>query len=263
MVKEPRKIKAVELGCKILDELKERDGARIKELAEALGRSEPTIHTYLNTLKDEGYVKKDGYIYKIDLKFLPMGEHTRNREELYLAGRDEVDSLANETGEYVHLITERKGRQIKLYEDYGDAAVATAHHIQQREFRQYLHRSAAGKAILSEFPATKVDQIIDQHGLEGTTENTITDRNSLLDELDTIRERNYATNDQELTTGLRSVASSIVDPDNHVRGAISISAPLERCKEEKFHQIFPELTQESSNVIQINIDTKNYFLQIN
>ncbi|WP_052368047.1 IclR family transcriptional regulator [Haloferax sp. ATB1] len=221
MGSEPRRIKSIELGCRLLDELKKRDGARIKELAKALDRSEPTIHTYLNTLKQQGYVEKDGYVYKVSLKFLPMGEFARNREELYLAGRDEIDSLADETGEYVHLITAKKGRQIKLYESYGDVAVATAHHTRQREFRQYLHRSAAGKAILAEYPADKVDQIIDEYGLEGATENTITDRDALLNELDSIRERGYAVNDQELTTGLRSVGASIVDPENHVRARLA------------------------------------------
>lgn len=259
MPSESRKIKAIELGCEILEELKERDGARIHELADALDRSEPTIHTYLHTLKEEGYVEKDGYTYRVGLKFLPMGEYARNREELYLAGRDEVDSLADETGEYVHLITAKQGRQIKLYEKYGDKAVATEHHIRQREVRQYLHRSAAGKAILAELPINKVDQIVDEHGIKEATENTIVGRDALFDELDSIRKRGYATNDQELTLGLRSVGAAIVGPDNRVRGAISISAPLERCKEEKFHQTFPRKIRESSNVIQINIDTDNYF----
>lgn len=259
MANEKRKIKAIDVGCEILDELRKREGAIIVEIAEALDRSEPTIHTYLNTLKDWGYVEKDGHIYRVGLQFLPMGEYARNREELYLAGRDEVESLANETGEYVHLITSNRGRQIKLFEHYGDKAVATEHHIRQREFRQYLHRSAAGKAILAEYPGDRVDQIIDEQGLEGTTENTITDREILLNELDTIREQGYAINDQELTLGLRSVAASIVGPQNKVRGAISISAPLERCREERFHHTFPEMIRESSNVIQINIGTENYF----
>lgn len=64
---------------------------------------------------------------------------------------------------------------------------------------------------------------------------------------------------EELTLGLRSAAAAIVGPNNRVRGAISISAPLERCKEEEFHRTFPRKVRESSNVIQINIDTGNYF----
>lgn len=259
MTEDRRKIKAIGVGFEIIDELKEREGARIVELAESLDRSESTLHTYLSTLRELGYVEKDGHTYRVGLQFLPMGEYARNREELYLAGRDEVDSLANETGEYVHLITAHRGRQIKLYEDYGDKAVATEHHIRHREFRQYLHRSAAGKAILAEYPADIVDQIIEEQGLEGATENTITDRDALLDELDRIREQGYSTNDQELTTGLRSVGASIVGPQNKVQGAISISAPLERCREEEFHHTFPEMIRESSNVIQINIDIENYF----
>lgn len=259
MGEEKRRIKALEVSYDILHELKERDGARIVELAETLDRSQPTLHTYLNTLREQGFVEKDGHTYRVGLQFLPMGEYARNQEELYLAGRDEVEALADDTGEYVHLITPHRGRQIKLFEHYGDKAVATEHHIRQREFRQYLHRSAAGKAILAEYPADRVDEIIDEHGLAGATENTITDRETLLNELDAIREQGYATNDQELTTGLRSVAASIVGPQNKVRGAISISAPLERCRDEKFHQIYPEKIRESSNVIQINIDIGKHF----
>lgn len=259
MAKEKRKIKTLEVGFEILYELKERDGARIIELADALDRSQSTLYTYLVTLKELGFVEKDGHEYRVGLQFLPMGEYARNREDLYLAGRDEIEVLANETGEYVHLIAPNRGRQIKLYEDYGDNAVATGHHIWNREFRQYLHRSAAGKAILAEYPADRVDEIIEEHGLEEATENTITDRETLLNELDSIRDQGYATNDQELTTGLRSVAASIVGPQNEVKGAISISAPLERCREEEFHHTFPDKVRESSNVIQINLDTENHF----
>lgn len=258
MGKESRKIKAIELGCELLEELKQRESARIHELAEALGRSEPTIHTYLSTLRDKGYVKKDRHTYRISLKFLLMGEYARNREELYLAGKDEVDSLVSKTGEYVHLITTMEGRQVKLYENYGDEAVATAHHIRQREFKQYLHRTAAGKTILAELPENRVEQIIDKHGLERATENTITDRDTLLDELDSIREKGYAINDQELTTSLRSVAAPVIGPDNRIRGAISISVPVERCKKETLREMFPDMIRESSNVIEINVDTESY-----
>lgn len=258
MAEEKRKITAVEVAFEILSELKHRDGARIVELAESLDRSQPTIHTYLDTLRGLGFVEKDGHEYRVGVQFLPMGEFARNRTDLYLAGRNEVESLAAQTGEYVHLIAAHRGRQIKIYEDYGDDAVATEHHIRQREFRQYLHRSAAGKAILAAYPGERVDDIIDQHGLKGATENTITNREALLNELDVIRDRGYATNDQELTTGLRSVAASIVGPQNKVRGAISISAPLERCRDEELHHTFPELVRERSNVIQINIDTQHH-----
>lgn len=255
-----RKIKAIEVGCKILQELKEQNGARIVDLADSLDLSEPTVHTYLNTLREFGYVEKEAHTYKIGLQFLPMGEFARNHEELYRAGREEVESLAEETGEYVHLIVPHEGRQIKIFEHYGDNAVATEHHIRQREYRQYLHRSAAGKAILAEYPGEIVDEIINKHGLEPANENTVTDRKALLDELDMIREQEYATNDQELTTGLRSVGASIVGPNNRVKGAISITAPLERCREERFYQTFPKMIRESSNVIQINIDTERYFI---
>jgi len=49
--------------------------------------------------------------------------------------------------------------------------------------------------ILTEYPADRVDEIIDEHGLEEITENKITDRETLRNELNTIRDQNYVTDE--------------------------------------------------------------------
>jgi hypothetical protein len=51
------------------------------------------------------------------------------------------------------------------------------------------------KGDFTEYPADRVDEIIDEHGVEEITENKITDRETLRNELNTIRDQNYVTDE--------------------------------------------------------------------
>jgi DNA-binding IclR family transcriptional regulator len=64
-------------------------------------------------------------------------------------------------------------------------------------------------------------------GLPMVTENTITEKSELLEELEEIRERGYATDIEERTEGLCCVAAPVL-LHNEVLGAISVSAPISR-----------------------------------
>ncbi len=62
-----------------------------------------------------------------------------------------------------------------------------------------MHQVAGGKAILAEYSRERVEGIIEQHGLPATTEYTITDPETLFQELEDIRKRGYATTIEEST----------------------------------------------------------------
>jgi len=55
------------------------------------------------------------------------------------------------------------------------------------------------------------------------TENTITDRETPFAELERIDRRGYAVDDEEYTSGLRSVGKAVTDPAGDVVGAQSVS----------------------------------------
>lgn len=56
---------------------------------------------------------------------------------------------------------------------------------------------ATGKAVLSQLPREEVESIIDKWGLPMMTENTITDREALFEDLATAREQGYSINNEE------------------------------------------------------------------
>jgi DNA-binding IclR family transcriptional regulator len=92
----------------------------------------------------------------------------------------------------------------------------------------YMHATASGKAILAERSRDYVDDVIETWGLPAKTENTITSESELFAELERVRERGYAIDEEEFTDGLRSIGKVVTDPDGSVLGALSVSGPTYR-----------------------------------
>lgn len=246
----PNVIKTAQTTFTIIEEVKRRNGATVTELTGELDLSKSSIHNYLSTLERDGYLVKNGNVYRTGLRFLDLGGHARRNEQIYDVAKDEVDALAEETGELANLLVEEHGRGVYLHRAHGGDAVQTDSYIGQRV---YLHNTALGKSILAHLPRERVTEIIDQHGMPETTENTITDRGELFDELETVREQGVAFDDEARVKGLRCVAVPIVNNDDVVEGAISVSGPTSRFREQLFREELPERLKSLSNVVELNI----------
>lgn len=242
-------VKATETTLALVDELKESGGGRVTELADRLDVSKSAVHNHLSTLAEHGYVVKEGEEYRLGLKFLDLGGSIRNRMRLFKVAEPEVKQLAEETGELANLLTEQQGQGVYLYRSKGSDAVDMDTHV---GMRKYLHATALGKAILSDLPEARVHEIIDRHGLPKITEKTITEPAALFEDLETIRERGYAVDDEEATDGVRCVAASVT-ADDQVLGSISISGPTSRLRGDRFEREIPDKVQSAANVIELNV----------
>jgi len=251
-----RTIGSVDRTLLILESLRSMDGATLGELAGEVDLSKGALHTHLATLRAHGFVEHTDDGYDLGRRFLTFGEYVRNNVPLYRAAKGEVDALSVETGECVHVLTEEDGLESVLYESFGDRAVGREFFLKNRErMGRHLHYSAAGKAILSEFDDAELDALIDEHGLPAQTEHTITDREALKRELERVRERGYARNDEEDLLGVRAVGSPIVGPDGEVLGGLSLSAPTSRLQGERFTEELPRKVRETVNIIEVNLQT--------
>jgi IclR family transcriptional regulator, acetate operon repressor len=72
--------------------------------------------------------------------------------------------------------------------------------------------------------------------LKAITPNTITDRGRFRQELQTVRSRGYAVDDEETFPGVRCVASPIHDHSHQVIAAMGISGPSSRLSMERMHE---------------------------
>lgn len=236
---------------RILEALNEHDEATVTELAAEFSLSKSSIHNYLSTLEEEGYVVRDGTEYRVGLRLLDLGGRARHRRRIYQVAKDELPKLAKETDEKVNLLVEEQGRGIYIHRANGEQAVSSDSYIGHRV---HLHNTALGQAILAHLPEERVDDIVERHGLPATTENTITDRDALFDRLEQVREEGVAYDDEARLKGLRCVATPIINNDEEVEGAISISGPTSRMQGERYETELPEKLKNAANVIELNIN---------
>jgi len=249
---EPKsRVQAVDIACELITELQEREQAGVTELADALGYSKSAIHTQLATLEANEFVVKYGTSYRLSLQFLDIADSVKSQIKKYDVIKTEVDALAQETGEVVQFGTEEHGWLVYLYKAKGKNGVDT---LSSEGKREYLHSTSLGKSILSHFSDQKIDTIIEKHGLPSKTEKTLTTKDALLEELETLRERGYVIDDEENINGLRCIGTPVTSGNGDVIGAISISGPTRRMTDDRITNKLVDAISKSANVIQINYE---------
>jgi DNA-binding IclR family transcriptional regulator len=234
----------------IVEQIRETGGATVTELAAESDLAKSTVHGYLATMHDEGYLVKDGTDYHVGTKFLRLGEHSRTRRQEYSMAAEKVTDLADRTDERAQFVVEEHGRGVFLYRKTGEHAVETNSGTGKR---MYLHSTAAGKSILAHLTRENVEAIIDEWGLPAITENTISNREALFDELEAIRDRGYAFNHEENIEGLHAVGAPLVLDEQGVIGALSISGPTHRMKGDWFDRELPDRLLGIVNELELNI----------
>ena len=242
-------VKTTRTVFEILAFLEENDGAGISEIARELGFAKSTVHRHLSTLSELKCVVEEDDGYHIGLRFLELGEFALRRRVGYELAGEKVREIAENTGERVQFIVEEHGDAVYLHRSFGENAVRTDPGIGSRI---PLHATAAGKAILANLPEDRLFEIIEQTPFDPLTENTITDRDALLSELETISERGYSFNIQENLEGLNAVGVPVMGR-NEVIGALSISGPSHRLKGDRLKSALPDLLMGEANELELNI----------
>lgn len=253
-----RRIKSLETTYKILEVLKKNGHTTLSAINDQLDVTKATVHTHLMTLNTVGFVQKQDGGYQLGPKLMTYGAHVKNRHLIYQAGKVPAMELAFQTGEIVEIATEHNGRCVILHRFYGENTVDTDYQQQSLEEFRHLHYGATGKAMLAQMEAERIDRMIEQYGLPQRTENTITDRESLLEELEATRERGYALNDGEEVRGIRAVGTHVLNSNQRLLGAICLAGPRGRVDDTQFTEEFPRLINETQSIIEINVETNEF-----
>jgi DNA-binding IclR family transcriptional regulator len=249
-----RTVKTVEKSFEILEALQGLGGGRVSEVAEEVEMSKSTVHRYLVTLLEQEYVVKEGDEYRIGFRFLDIGESAKKRKKAYKLVGARLEELAEETKERVVFLVEEHGQAVYVHRATGTHAVRSEPGPGKRI---PLHATASGKAILAYMPEERVDEIVDWRGLTDRTENTIVDRESLKEELATIRDRGYAINEQENARGVRAIGVP-VRPYGRVVGAIAVSGACQRIKEETVEKKIINILLSTANEVELVISKTDW-----
>ncbi|MFC6722915.1 IclR family transcriptional regulator [Halobium palmae] len=242
------RIKTLEKGFRIIEIIEDEESATLTEVADRMDIARSTVHDYLTTLLDLEYLVKTNGNYHLGLKFARLGTNATEIVPLSSFVTPYLERLADETGETVWFLVEEFGLAVYLGHAEGEQGIKTEHFVGGRS---HLHCHAGGKAILAQLPETRVNEIIDRHGLPKITENTITSQEALFEELKRIREQNYAQNYSEQLEETRAVSAAIVI-EGDVLGAISVGGPAHRLRGERFDEELPSQVMSTVNEIKLN-----------
>jgi DNA-binding IclR family transcriptional regulator len=244
----PLPLKTVHRAFEIIEILWEQTSASTSELAERLDVPESTIYDYLQTLQSIGYITRTQGECRLSYKPLTVGGRVKYRSRLFRVAQSELQRVVTETGEVADINIEDNGQAVILHYERGDQALDLGMYP---GMRTPLHTHASGKAILAHLSEDRVDDIIDRHGLESMTDQTVTDIDALKDELEGIREEGYAVDWDQQVSGMGIIAAPVLVNDD-ILGAVGIIAPSDRVRDESYQSQLQQRIREASSSISIN-----------
>lgn len=238
---------SVAAALRALEAIAELQPVGLSLVARHLGASKATVQRALMTLAEGGWIAQvddSSKRWTLTPKMLVIGSRSSGSHALRTVAIGTLGQLQQKTGETIHLTVPFE-RQMVLIERLDSA-------YQLRTFRELgpvgpMHASSNGKAYLAHLSPLQLDSYL-AHGLEKRTPSTITDPQSLRDELAMIRERGYATNEEELDEGVVALGAALLDSRGNPVGAISVSAPASRLLPAGFDVVGNDV-REAANLI--------------
>lgn len=242
-------VQAVETAFDILDEIRSQNNVTLSDLADELSLAKSTVHRHLRTLNDRHYITHEEGEFELSFELLALGEAARRKYETYALAEEKVEELAGKTGERAQFVVEEDGVGFCVFRATGEHAVETEPQVGSQ---MPLHATASGKSILAFLPTHRIKELLDE-SLPVETSNTITDRDTLREELDAVREQGYAVNHCEHIEGLTAFGAPVRRSDGGVIGAISISGPERRFEDTDIEQEVRSRLLGTTNELELNI----------
>jgi IclR family pca regulon transcriptional regulator len=197
----------------------------LSDVARLAGITRATARRILLTLEHLGYVRADGRLFSLTPRVLSLGFGYLSSLNLWEIAQPLMEELVEQTHEscsaatldlpdivYVARVPTRRIMTIAL--GIGSRLPA--------------HATSMGRVLLADLPDTELDAFLAAGPLEPCTDRTTVDPDDLRASLRRVREQGWSLVDQELETGLRSIAAPIRRADGRAVAALNIAAAAPR-----------------------------------
>lgn len=219
---------SIEKTLYLLEILKtQRDGIRISDLSEKLDMPIATVHRMLSALVKYKYVKQDADSkkYSLGFMFLDMSKYILDSMDLRKLSKPYLTDLAYSSKEACHLSV-LDGYEIVFIDRVESTYMISSSHKIGMRCQAYM--SASGKAILAAMPQNIMLGLVDKMDFTQGNGKMIQSKEALLKELEIVREKNYAIDNEEVEIGGRCVGAAILDYNCFPVAGVSISGPSTR-----------------------------------
>ncbi len=197
------------------------------EISERLDLSKPSAHRLCEMLETQSIIVRavDGKSYSPGPRLRSLSLDILGSSTLQLERQLILRSVSEKTGETCN-ITIPDGMEM-LYLDRVETAWPLRISMPAGS-RVPLHCTASGKLYLSQLASRERKKLIGSLALKPYTKNTITDSETLIKELKTIRQQQFGTDDQEFIDEMVSVSVPITDPLGRLCATIAVHGPISR-----------------------------------
>ena len=236
-------VQTISRAFELLDLIADHDSpVTISELSTRSGLPLPTVHRLLKALVSLGHVRQTpSRRYALGPRLIRLGEIAS--QTLGSAAKPFLTQLVDITGETANFAIRE-----------GDLVVYVAQVPSRHSMRMFTeigrrvlpHCTGVGKALLSQLPDLSVKEIVQRNGMPAMTAQTITNVDDLMADLDRIRERGWAEDDNEQEIGVRCIAAPVLGTG--ILSAISVSGPAARLTPEVTAAAGPLLLRTAANL---------------
>jgi len=192
------------------------------EIARRMGIGKSRAHRLLAALKSRHFIEQDPQtgFYRPGITNLWMGRLYEYANRLIQECPPLVQQLVRRVGRIVHVATPvGGGGGYPIRERAPDAPRWSI----IGSVRVPPHRTALGKAMMACMTDVEINRIVAKTGLPSRTVFTITKKKMLMDQIEQIRRRGYAIDDEESTEDQRCVGVAIKNIHGRLLGAVSVS----------------------------------------
>ncbi len=224
-------IQVIERMMTLLDALaRKSEPVTLKELSQTSGLHPSTAHRILNDLVLARMVDRtEPGSYQLGMRLLELGNLVKARLNVRDAAAGPMRELHRLTGETINLSV-RQGDEI-VYVERAVSERSGMQVVRAIGGRAPLHLTSTGKLFLANDDLRAVRSYAMRTGLAGHTRNSLTDLSELEAELDEVRQRGFARDNEELELGVRCIAAGIYDDAGQIVAGLSISAPADRAND--------------------------------
>jgi IclR family pca regulon transcriptional regulator len=218
-------VQSLSRGLAVIRVLSSPQPMTLSEIARASDLTRASARRFVLTLEELGYVTASGGRFALTPRVLELGFAYLSALGLPELAQPHLERLVEQV---------RESSSVSVLD--GESVVYVARVPTQRIMNVVInvgtrfpaYATSMGRVLLAGLERPALDQLLDQIELVALAHDTITTRPQLEAELDRVRRQGYAIVDQELESGLRSVAAPIRDRRGRVVAAINLAVQAAR-----------------------------------
>jgi DNA-binding IclR family transcriptional regulator len=197
------------------------------KLSRRLGLPKSTTMRLLMVLEGHRFVEKspESGLYRLGLKLFELGSKAVAQFDLTERARPHLERLVSRTGETAYLSVLDGAEALVLERVESSRAVRVPASV---GWRNPAHATAVGKVMLAHTSEGSLKAVLAKSRLRAYTQNTITSVARLREELQRVRERGFALDDEETEEGLRCIAAPVHEHSGRVPAALGLLGPAYR-----------------------------------